>query len=145
MAYLIPAGQGRDENVAKMIGALVEQGVEVFRLDKELHATTGMQILRNLPNGSHQITVLTSIAGSVPEVPAGSYIVFLNQPYRQNVLALFEPQNYPERVTPTGEAERPYDVAGWTLPLQMGVESRALMSITESVAQRKLTLIKDEN
>src|SRR5437762_1615360 len=27
IGYLIPAGQGRDENVAKMIGALVEQGV----------------------------------------------------------------------------------------------------------------------
>src|SRR5207244_6386615 len=40
IAYLIPAGQGRDENVAKMIGALVEQGVEVYRLDHELHATT---------------------------------------------------------------------------------------------------------
>src|SRR5206468_7106929 len=37
IAYLIPAGQGRDENVAKMIGALVEQGIEVYRLDKELH------------------------------------------------------------------------------------------------------------
>src|SRR3989454_10167602 len=28
IAYLIPAGQGRDENVAKMIGTLVEQGAE---------------------------------------------------------------------------------------------------------------------
>ncbi|HLM57583.1 MAG TPA: M14 metallopeptidase family protein, partial [Pyrinomonadaceae bacterium] len=37
IAYLIPAGQGRDENVAKMVGALVEQGVEVFRMDRELH------------------------------------------------------------------------------------------------------------
>src|SRR5581483_6447560 len=53
IAYLIPAGQGRDENVAKMIGALVEQGVEVYRLDKELHAITGTQYLRKLPNGSH--------------------------------------------------------------------------------------------
>ena len=44
IGYLIPAGQGRDENVAKMIGALVEQGVEVHRLDKELHALTGAAI-----------------------------------------------------------------------------------------------------
>ncbi len=36
VGYLIPAGQGRDENVAKMIGALVEQGVEVYRLDREM-------------------------------------------------------------------------------------------------------------
>jgi hypothetical protein len=145
IAYLIPAGQGRDENAAKMIGALVEQGVEVYRLDKELHAVTGTQILRNLPNGSHQISILTSIAGSVPEVPAGSYIVFLNQPYRQNVLALFEPQVYPDRTTATGEAERPYDVAGWTLPMMMGLDSPAVHSIREPANQRKLTLIKSEN
>ncbi len=145
IAYLIPAGQGRDENVAKMIGALVEQGVEVYRLDKELHAITGTQYLRKLPNGSHQINILTSIVGGAPEVPAGSYIVFLNQPYRQNVLALFEPQVYPDRTTATGEAERPYDVAGWTLPMMMGVESLAVMSIREPANERKLTLIKTEN
>src|SRR5436309_3913521 len=68
LAYLIPAGQGRDENVAKMIGALVEQGVEVFRLDKDLHAITGTQFLRKLPGGGHQINILTSIVGGAPDV-----------------------------------------------------------------------------
>lgn len=149
IGYLIPAGQGRDENVAKMIGTLVEQGVEIHRLDREIHGLTGAQHLRTVQGERgakvRQVDVMMSIAGSVPEIPAGSYVVFLNQPYRQNVLALFEPQNYPDRVTSTGEAERPYDVAGWTLPLQMGVESRALMSITEPPGERKLTLIKDEN
>ena len=145
VAYLIAAGQGRDENVSKMIGALVEQGVEVYRLDKELHAITGTQMLRKLPNGSQQINILTIIAGGAPEVPAGSYIVFLNQPYRQNVLALFEPQVYPDRTTATGEAERPYDVAGWTLPMMMGIETRAVMSINEPANERKLTLINNEN
>lgn len=149
LAYLIPAGQGRDENVAKMIGALVEQGIEVHRLDREIHGLTGAQYLRTVPGERgkmvRQIAIMTGIVGGVPEIPAGSYVVFLNQPYRQNVLALFEPQNYPDRVTPTGEAERPYDVAGWTLPMQMGVETRALMSITEPASQRKLTLIKNEN
>src|SRR6476659_6383002 len=33
IAYLIPAGQARDEAVAKLIGSLIDQGVEVFRLD----------------------------------------------------------------------------------------------------------------
>jgi hypothetical protein len=50
----------------------------------------------------------------------------LNQPYRQNILSLFEPQVYPTRLTATGEAERPYDVAGWTLPMQMGVETAVI-------------------
>ena len=152
IGYLIPAGQGRDENVAKLIGALVEQGVEVHRLDRELHAATGQQFLRTFANGGDHGTVTHSIAisdGPPPappaEVPAGSYIIFLNQPYRQNVLALFEPQAYPDRTTATGEAERPYDVAGWTLPMMMGVESRPVMFIRESATERRLTLIKSEN
>src|SRR5436305_7890771 len=48
IAYLIPAGQGRDENVAKMIGTLVEQGGDIYRLDHELHGITGAQSLQNL-------------------------------------------------------------------------------------------------
>ncbi|MDX6576744.1 MAG: hypothetical protein QOE96_2697 [Blastocatellia bacterium] len=149
IAYLIPAGQGRDENVAKMIGALVEQGVEVFRVDRELHGLTGNQFLQTVPGdrGSkmRQVNVLSSVTGGVPEIPAGSYIIFLSQPYRQNVLALFEPQNYPDRTTATGDAERPYDVAGWTLPMQMGLDAPAVLSIREPAGERKLTLIKNEN
>ncbi len=151
IAYLIPAGQGRDENVAKMIGALIEQGVEVYRLDHELHAVSAAQDLATLPRTSdrgpttHELRTLAIVAGQIPEVPAGSYIIFLNQPYRQNVLALFEPQAYPDRTTATGDAERPYDVAGWTLPMQMGLESRAVISISEPASERKLTLIKNEN
>ncbi len=79
------------------------------------------------------------------EVPAGSYIVFLSQPQRSNVVSLFEPQIYPNRLTPTGEAERPYDVAGWTLPLQMGVDAPAVTAIKEQSNERRLTLIKDAN
>jgi hypothetical protein len=41
IAYLIPAGQGRDEAVSKMVSALAEQSVEVFRLDGELHVLAG--------------------------------------------------------------------------------------------------------
>jgi hypothetical protein len=105
---------------------------------------TGAQVLRKLPNGVRQVTILSG-ARSAPEIPAGSYIVFINQPYRQNVLALFEPQVYPDRTTATGEAERPYDVAGWTLPMSMGIETPAVISLTEPSDQRKLTLIKSEN
>jgi hypothetical protein len=149
LGYVITAGQGRDENLAKMIGALVEQGVEVFRLDKELHGETASQLLQtagNIGSKGNLIRRVTNVTGfAPPEIPAGSYIIFLNQPYRQNVLALFEPQVYPDRITPTGEAERPYDVAGWTLPMQMGLQTLLVMSLRESPAQRKLSLIRNEN
>src|SRR3989442_176861 len=130
IAYLIPAGQGRDENLAKMIGTLVAQGVEVYRLDREVHAVSGEQSLRRTSPSNR--TIVVSSDGKEKEAPAGSYIIFLNQPYRQNALALFEPQIYPDRTTATGEAERPYDVAGWTLPLTMGVESPVVLSIREA-------------
>ncbi|HXC71435.1 MAG TPA: M14 metallopeptidase family protein, partial [Pyrinomonadaceae bacterium] len=45
IAYLIPAGQARDEAVAKMIGTLIDQGVEVFRLDQELHVVLSPRAL----------------------------------------------------------------------------------------------------
>lgn len=149
IAYLIPAGQGRDENVAKMIGTLVEQGVEVYRLDHELHGVTGAQNLTTVTNerGAKVKQIVTAVPpmATNAEIPAGSYIIFLNQPYRQNVLALFEPQVYPDRTTATGEAERPYDVAGWTLPMSMGVDAPAVISVREAANERKLTLIKSEN
>jgi hypothetical protein len=153
LAYLIPAGQGNDENVAKMIGALIEQGVEVHRLEREMHGRFGAQEIIHITtpagyqNGQRynlEGTILAIEPNPQAEIPAGSYIVFLSQPFRTNVLSLFEPQIYPKRLTATGEAERPYDVAGWTLPMQMGVQAFAVTEIKERADQMKLTLIRDE-
>jgi len=148
-AYLIPAGQGRDEAVAKLVGSLVDQGVEVYRLDRELHAILATPILRRTNPVAEKLGSYRRLANltssQMHEVPLGSYIIFLAQPQRTNVLALFEPQIYPNRLTGQGEAERPYDVAGWTLPLQMGVEAPVVMAIREPAGERKLTLLKDAN
>jgi hypothetical protein len=147
LAYLIPAGQARDEAVAKLVGSLIDQGVEVFRLDRELHVVLSPQSLQRTNPVSEKLGTYR-IGGQIAamqEVPLGSYIVFLTQPQRTNVAALFEPQLYPNRLTAGGEAERPYDVAGWTLPLQMGVDAPAVLSIREPVSERKLTLLKDGN
>jgi hypothetical protein len=147
LAYLIPAGQGRDENVAKMIESLVGQGIEVYRMDKELHATHGPQVLQRTNAPTEKLGLYRTVIDRpvTMEVPLGSYLVFLNQPQRSNILALFTPQVYPNRLTAQGEAERPYDVAGWTLPLQMNVEAPAVTAIKETPAERKLTLVKDGN
>jgi len=145
---VIPPGQGHDEAVAKLVGALVEQGIEVYRLDHELHGIFGPQILQRTNSASEklgQYRTLIAQTTQAQEVPAGSYIIFLAQPQRSNVLALFEPQIYPNRVNALGEAERPYDVAGWTLPMQMGLEAQAITMIQELVSERRTTLIKDEN
>ena len=148
IAYLIPAGQAKDEAVAKVIASLVDQGIEVFRLDKELHLTYGPQLLQRTNSATEKLgTYRTVVANTtqMQEVPTSSYIIFLAQPQRSNVVALFEPQIYPNRLTAQGEAERPYDVAGWTLPLQMGIDAPAVTAVRETAAERKLTLIKDIN
>lgn len=145
LAYLLPAGQGRDETLSKMIETLVGQGIEVYRLDQELHLAHGPQILQRTNPPTEKLGTYRTVIDKpmTMEVPLGSYIVFINQPQRSNVLALFAPQIYPNRLTAQGEAERPYDVAGWTLPLQMGLDAPAVTAIKEKPSERKLTLVKD--
>lgn len=74
---------------------------------------------------------MESMGTEFHDMPLGSFLVFVNQPQKNNVLSLFEKQVYPNRLLPNGEAEVPYDVAGWTLPLQMGVQSEAVFEIRD--------------
>jgi hypothetical protein len=170
VGYVVAPGQGRDESVAKMIGALVAQGVEVYRLEHEMHGETATQRIikkitheetiargaegdasadqtatRETRTATRETTEIATVSdGAAHEIPAGGYFIPLAQPYRANVLALFEPQVYPDRRTANGAAERPYDVAGWTLPMQMGVEAKLVRTVSEPASQRRMTLIKDE-
>lgn len=54
--------------------------------------------------------------------PAGTNIVLMAQPYRAYAKTLLEVQTYPARQTAAITPDRPYDVTGWTLPLQMNVK-----------------------
>jgi hypothetical protein len=98
-AYVVPAKQ-RDPNTAvKMINLLIDQGAEVQRANVDFTAD-GVTYSK------------------------GSYVILMAQPFRPFVKDIMEPQRYPDiRAFPGGPPVPPYDVAGWTLPLQMGVAS----------------------
>jgi hypothetical protein len=56
------------------------------------------------------------------EYPEGTWVVPMDQEFAETVRQVFEVQHYPDlRESPDGPLEQPYDAAGWTLPLQMGV------------------------
>jgi len=60
------------------------------------------------------------------DFPAGTDLVLMAQPFRSYAKTLLERQNYPGRRSPDRAAIRPYDVTGWTLPAQMGVDVRVI-------------------
>jgi len=96
-AFVIPAGQGDAGAVERLVDVLRVGRVEVG-----------------------QAKASFSVGGKT--YAAGSYVVRLDQPYRAHAKDLLEVQKFPRMEQfPGGPPERPYDVAGWTLPLQMGV------------------------
>ena len=111
-AYVVIAGQPNAEAVSRFLEILKWQGIEVEEMTRELW-------------------VKHSPTEEFHEIPLGSFLIFTNQPQRNNILSLFEKQVYPNRVNANGEAEVPYDVAGWTLPLQMGVEAYEIWDIRD--------------
>ena len=67
---------------------------------------------------------------------SGSYVIRMDQPYRAHAKDLLEAQEFPAYTAPGGSPERPYDVAGWTLPLQMGVRVAAIDSLPDLTTRR---------
>ncbi len=111
-AYVVMAGQPNNEAVARFLEILTYQGVEVHRMTNELW-------------------VKHSKTEDFHEIPLNSFLVFTDQPQKNNVLSLFEKQVYPHRVDANGQPDTPYDVAGWTLPLQMGVETYEVWDVRD--------------
>ena len=84
-AFLIPQDQGDPARVAAMVARLMGQHIEVSRAQSAIQ----------LKDGNY---------------PAGTYVVRLDQPYRNYAVDLLTPQHYPK------DGEPPYDDVSWELP-----------------------------
>jgi Zinc carboxypeptidase len=81
-------------------------------------------LLRRLAFNGIRVEQLTRDAEHDGETYArGTWVIPMNQEFAELARQLFDVQDYPDlREYPDGPPEQPYDAAGWTLPLQMGVE-----------------------
>ncbi len=96
--YVIPSGQPDFLTATKFVNTLIKNGITIHRATAEFTV-----------NGK--------------SYPAGSYVVKTAQAFRPHVLDMFEPQDHPNDFQyPGGPPIPPYDNAGWTLALQMGVQ-----------------------
>lgn len=94
-AFVIPANQGDPRRVAQMVNLVMSQGIEVSRATADVTVKEGT-------------------------FPRGSYVVKLDQPYRNYAVDLLAPQKFPD--TPY----LPYDDVSWALPVHYGVEAKAI-------------------
>lgn len=97
-AYVVPAGQADMPEAALLVQKMLDHGLAV-----------------------HQSSQQFVLGGKV--YPADSWVLFMDQPYAGLVEELFEVQQFPDALLDgAGNPARvPYDVTGWTLPMQMGV------------------------
>jgi len=96
--YIIPSDQSDFPTAVKFVNTLVKNGIAIQRATRAF-----------------------TVAGK--SYPAGSYVIKTAQAFRPHVLDMFEPQDHPDDIPyPGGPPTPPYDIAGWTLAYQMGVQ-----------------------
>src|SRR3954468_5593895 len=101
--FILPSDQPDFPRATEFLNALLKNGITVYK------ASTAF-----------------SVAGK--NYPAGSYVVKTAQAFRPHILDMFEPQDHPNDFQyPGGPPVPPYDITGWTLALQMGVEFDRLL------------------
>ena len=95
--YLISAVQRHGDEALNLVNLLLEGGIEIDRANESFR-----------------------VSGN--RYAAGTYIINAAQAFRPYIIDLLDKQTYPDtRLDPSGESKPPYDIAGWTLPMQMGV------------------------
>jgi hypothetical protein len=102
-----------------------------------------VELLRRLAFGGvrvSQLTEATAIDGAT--YAAGTWIIPTDQEFAALAREVLDVQKYPDlRQYPGGPPERPYDAAGWTLPLQMGVRVVSASTPLSADARSKMKTI----
>ncbi|MCY4171293.1 MAG: M14 family metallopeptidase [Bacteroidetes bacterium] len=105
-AYVIPTDQWNSGEDIELVNVLRIGGIEI---ERALHPF--------------------SVGSSTYE--SESFIIPKSQAFRPFLEDLMEIQNYPNRQTQSGKVVVPYDLAGWTLPFQMGVRVDRVMTLPD--------------
>ncbi len=101
--YIIPSDQPDFPTATRFVNALIKNGITVHRATREFE-----------------------VGGK--RYPADSWIVKTAQAFRPHVLDMFEPQDHPDDFQyPGGPPVPPYDVTGYTLAFQMGVQFQRIL------------------
>jgi hypothetical protein len=96
--YIIPSDQADFANATEFVNTLIKNGITIMK------ATSAF-----------------TVAGK--NYPANSLVVKTAQAFRPHVMDMFEPQDHPNDFRyPGGPPIPPYDITGWTLAMQMGVQ-----------------------
>jgi hypothetical protein len=113
-AYFIPQQQRDPAAAVEMLRRLAFQGIRVSQL--------------SAPVTTEGVTYAI-----------GTWVVPMDQAFAETVRQVMDVQRYPDlRESPDGPLEQPYDAAGWTLPLQMGVSVTALTTPMSDELRGKL-------
>lgn len=108
-AFLIPQDQGDPQRVAQMVGRLMAQQIEVSRAQNTIRLKDGA-------------------------FPGGTYVIRLDQPYRNYAVDLLTPQHYPK------DGEPPYDDVSWELPANYHLQ--AIPTVDASVRDAAVIPLK---
>ncbi|NQW03472.1 MAG: peptidase [Acidobacteria bacterium] len=96
--FILPANQPDFGTATRFVNTLIKNGIAVQRA-----------------------TAPFTVSGK--QYPVNSYVVKSAQAFSPHVMDMFEPQDHPDDFPyPGGPPNRPYDSAGWTLAMTMGVE-----------------------
>jgi hypothetical protein len=115
-AYVIPSVQADASEAEQLAHIMQENGIQIRESE-------------------------TGFRANDRDYPAGSWVILMNQPYSSMAKELFEVQRYPQALFTESSKpiDLPYDVTGWTLPLQMGVRVDA---VSDPLTPDELTHLK---